>query len=156
MKPNNVDAYRIEQKEENRIYLHLPGNVVFHYHNGSLTDLSEDADDLENVDSLVLDLKEQNSESLKLVPVNRETIVYLLDAGRKIKKIDDSLKKKSSEMVGNKREQIRKLQARFQNSGRRLMDIIERDLAQEQEALVRFDKMDSDKYFERILQEKYQ
>ena len=153
---NNIDSYLIRNDKENTIYLYVPGSVVFNYFNGTLTDLSEDLEELELIDSIVLDLKDQKLDSLKLVQVRKETIVSLLDKGKKLKKLYSSLKNNSVKLVANdKKKKIVKLENRFRDSGKKLLDIIERDLldlAKEEEALERFDKMEfSDEYFEKLV-----
>ena len=154
---NIIELYLVRQDRENITYLHLPGNVVFYYDNRTLLDLSQDEGDLEVMDAMVLALKEQNSGDIKLVPVSKQTIIHLLDLGRKIKKLYVSSKKKSVELADQKKkEQLRKVNIKFQNSGRRLLDIIERDLAQERRALEHFDPSAlTDEYFEELANRQY-
>ena len=141
----NIELYLVRQDDENRTYLTLQGNVVFNYHKGILTSLSEDAETLELMDSMILDLKEQKSKEIKLVLVNEETVVHLRDLGRKVRKLYDSSEKKSTKLDTRKKELLIKSQQRFRKTGRALMDFIKRDLERERAALEKFDKLTDSK-----------
>lgn len=147
---NNLELYLVRQDAENMTYLSLPGYVVFNYHKGIITSLSEDAEALDLMDSMILALKEQKSEEIKLVLVNKETIVRLRDLGRKVRKLYDSSQKKSTKLDTKKKERSIKSQLRFRKTGRDLMDFIERDLERERAALEKFDKLTDSKIDELV------
>ena len=138
---DNIEIYLVRQGDEDRSYLYISGSLVLNYQKDVLESLSEDSETLELMDSLVFGLKEQNSDQIKLVPVNTKKICYILELGRKVRRLYESSQKITAQRDPKKKEQLKKTHFKFQRAGRDLMDIIKRDIEKEGRALENFDKM---------------
>lgn len=151
--PSRIEAYLVNHPAENWTYLHVPGSVVFNYQDGILKSLSDEEEALDHMDQMVLELKRQKSDQIKLVPITTQTVAHLRELGGKVRKLYESSQSKAAQLDASKKIQLRQAQLKFQSKGRKLMDLIERDLEIDKRALENFDKLTEEQQFRLLIGE---